>query len=347
MPSSFAWVDFAEQDRRKMAEVIDLFREQDTRDELGLGVIRDAFADLLFPGTSTIQTRARYFLFVPWIYRRHEDKGTPAVEIARRARRDEIALIDALAEGGEHDGVIGIDKRAGLQRLPSSIYWAGLGVWKIRRFQGSQEQYHRSWDAILRHHREVLVDDDREPVGSSFPWVWDPDLPDPPDALFERASFVLTGPEAEYLQQRILDLGSTLLGHLLSATNPAEDSEFVWVHPQRDSFPAAFQSHVEHARLFSEAMHGAGLVYNLLLSEERGNGEWIEQYRARYSSWANLIVRRGEAFRAWCRNDFWALVESTGARLTFQARRFVNAWLDLALGPGSPSRLADSNRHER
>lgn len=43
----------------KMAEVIDLFREHDTRDELGLGVICDALADLLFPGTSTLQTRAR------------------------------------------------------------------------------------------------------------------------------------------------------------------------------------------------------------------------------------------------------------------------------------------------
>src|SRR5574341_1235575 len=106
MPSSFAWVDFAEEDRRKMAEVIDLFREQDTRDELGLGVIRDAFADLLFPGTSTVQTRARYFLFVPWIYRRHEEKGTSGAEFSGRARRDEVALISSLAGSGERDGFI-------------------------------------------------------------------------------------------------------------------------------------------------------------------------------------------------------------------------------------------------
>lgn len=51
-----------------MLDVINLFRQKDTRDELGLGVVRDVFADILFPGTSTTQTRARYFLFVPWIY---------------------------------------------------------------------------------------------------------------------------------------------------------------------------------------------------------------------------------------------------------------------------------------
>ena len=77
MSSTFSWVDFAEDDRRKMSEVIALFREQDTRDELGLGGIRDTFADLLFPATSTIQTRARYFLFIPWVYQELERRRTP------------------------------------------------------------------------------------------------------------------------------------------------------------------------------------------------------------------------------------------------------------------------------
>ena len=49
-----------------------LFGEHDTRDELGIGSVRDAFADTLFPGTSTITTRARYFLLVPWTYQRLE-----------------------------------------------------------------------------------------------------------------------------------------------------------------------------------------------------------------------------------------------------------------------------------
>ena len=41
------------------------FQEKESRDELGLGSVRDSFADQLFPGTSTIQTRLRYTLFVP------------------------------------------------------------------------------------------------------------------------------------------------------------------------------------------------------------------------------------------------------------------------------------------
>jgi len=91
LSSTFSWVDFAEDDRRKMSEVIALFREQDTRDELGLGGIRDTFADLLFPATSTIQTRARYFLFIPWVYQELERRRTLPADIERLARRDEVA----------------------------------------------------------------------------------------------------------------------------------------------------------------------------------------------------------------------------------------------------------------
>jgi hypothetical protein len=47
MQSSFTWLDYSEQDRRKMVDVVSAFREQDTRDELGIGRIRDGFADLL------------------------------------------------------------------------------------------------------------------------------------------------------------------------------------------------------------------------------------------------------------------------------------------------------------
>ena len=35
-----------------MIEVVSLFKERDTRDELGLGQIRNGFADLFFPGNA-------------------------------------------------------------------------------------------------------------------------------------------------------------------------------------------------------------------------------------------------------------------------------------------------------
>ena len=119
MVSRFAWLDHSESDRRKALDVVDLFREQDTRDELGIGTVRDALADSLFPGISTIQTRAKYLLFIPWIYQTLEAGRTKSSDIARMARRHEIDLIYQLLKSDDTDGVIGKDAKAGLQRLPS------------------------------------------------------------------------------------------------------------------------------------------------------------------------------------------------------------------------------------
>ena len=63
------WIDFSKEDRQKAFDVINLLSEQGAVDELGIGVIRDAFANYFFPGTSTIQTRAKYFLIVPYMLR--------------------------------------------------------------------------------------------------------------------------------------------------------------------------------------------------------------------------------------------------------------------------------------
>ena len=64
MISTFTWLDYSEHERRQFDEIIKGFNEKDTRDELGLGSVRDAFAEMLFPGISTIQTRAKYFFLL-------------------------------------------------------------------------------------------------------------------------------------------------------------------------------------------------------------------------------------------------------------------------------------------
>ena len=85
MPSSLTWIDHDAAARERSLRILALFQEKESRDELGLGGIRDAFADRLFPGTSTIQTRLRYMLFVPWIYRALEQQRVGPGEFARRA----------------------------------------------------------------------------------------------------------------------------------------------------------------------------------------------------------------------------------------------------------------------
>ena len=58
MPSALTWLDVSAEQQRRVRDMIRLFEEPGTRDELGVGPVRDAFSELLFPGTSVIQTRA-------------------------------------------------------------------------------------------------------------------------------------------------------------------------------------------------------------------------------------------------------------------------------------------------
>src|SRR5512141_2087324 len=90
--ASFSWLAFSEAERQRAHDALGLLRDRDTRDELGIAGVRDAYSELLFPGTSTIQTRAGYFLFVPWIYRGLE--LSPRGNAAVRAKRTEQSLIE-------------------------------------------------------------------------------------------------------------------------------------------------------------------------------------------------------------------------------------------------------------
>ena len=44
--STLGWVDFSSTDREQVSKILAMFREPGTLDELGIGQIRDAFADL-------------------------------------------------------------------------------------------------------------------------------------------------------------------------------------------------------------------------------------------------------------------------------------------------------------
>ena len=203
--STFVWLDYSEHERRKMLDVVDLFREHDTRDELGIGSVRDAFADMLFPGTSTIMTRARYFLLVAWTYQRLEKRQVASAEMAQRARQAELNLVEPIERSDDNDGNIGRVARKSLKRLPSSVYWQGLSVWGVRSFRGAQLQYHRSLDryyAQLKRHGGRASERDAEHDDLISP-NWHAGMILPPTDFPAECSLSLTRREAEYLAERI------------------------------------------------------------------------------------------------------------------------------------------------
>ena len=344
--SAFVWLDYSERERRKMLDVVDLFREHDTRDELGIGSVRDAFADMLFPGTSTIMTRARYFLLVPWTYQRLERLRVRSAEIAARARQAELNLVEPIERSDDNDGNIGKVAKTTLKRLPSSVYWQGLSVWGIRSFRGAQVQYHRSLDRyyaqLTRHggrasERDVEHDDLISPN-------WHAGLIPPPEDFPKECSLSLTRREAEYLAERIRlspACSGSLLAELVAQRRRSDDVPFAWEHPHCAELPPKLREMLDHAQNFSEVMHGAPLLYNLILAEQAHRDESVAKYRRDFGEWAKSLSARSRALAQWNRERFWELVRSVNPRITGPTYEFINTWWDLALA-GDAARLCDS-----
>jgi len=323
MPATLSWLDFDAAEREQTQRILALFQEKESRDELGLGGIRDSIADQLFPGTSTIQTRLRYMLFVPWMYRFQETQRISSADIASKARKFELSLTAPLLDSDDRAGVFGRLAGGDLKRLPSSVYWAGLGSWGIRKFRGSLYEYYRSLDVIYRR-RAVKKGDDGEHEPDPSHLTWDPGLINPPPNFPSDLSFELSREEADYLQERLaLSQNTSLIGHLAVHGKPAV-VDYPWEHPQLGSFLPEHKELLEHARIFSEVMYGAALVYNVLLSELRNRKEWIGKHRELLAEWEQTVDHK--AATAWTLPRFWQLVMNHGYAIGLPTRRFVERW---------------------
>lgn len=329
MASVLAWLDHDSRAQEATMRLLALFREKESRDELGIGAIRDSIADQLFPGTSTIQTRLRYMLFVPWLYQSLEEKRIPAKNFARQADLLERKLLAHLRTAENSSGAFGKHSGNNLKRLPSAVYWAGLGRWGIRQGEASQESYHQRIEEFYQQrqriaHKEKNEKDRGDDVDFNLrnaACFWHPGLPGAPTEFPEISSFTLTRDEALFIRDQIrLNCEGSLLAWLALNSKTA-DADPPWAHPDLLQFPAKIRELLHHARLFSEIIHVAALSYNLQLAEKKNNSALIDAYWQRYTQWqASAPLKE---IRGWDINAFWQQVARPGYTITLKTRLFI------------------------
>lgn len=131
------WIDYSEESRERTLAVLAALQEPTAIDELGVGIVRDAFADFFFPTTSTLFTKAKYLFFVPYALRdmeRENNSGKSAAQLRKsyddREKNLAIELLKANAENTT--GIIGARSLRSdfsghwVKRGPAVIYWAAL-----------------------------------------------------------------------------------------------------------------------------------------------------------------------------------------------------------------------------
>lgn len=348
--SSFGWLAVDTEQRRRMMEAVDQFRDESTIDDLGLGGIRDAFSDTLFPGTSTLHTRLRYALFIPWLLQAASHRDSVA-QMMSTFREYEYQLIDSLKRGGESDGVMGRDAGRSLQRLPSAVYWGMITRWEIFEPGFTVRGYFER--EVLRREelRAAPRAEDPEVRPTLTPTGLDPRLPDPPDDLLRAAQFALRPEDAHYLTETITRTAAgSLLAHLVTH-RPATWNDggsapaSAWDPAIRHALPTEMDELVGRAERFALIAHGVNLLYNLMLAETTGKhtrqgGSLTDVYTERLGAWYQEA--RDVQLDAKDRTAIWRMVTDRGGRVSRSTQEFIGTWADAVAGAGSVADLTAS-----
>jgi hypothetical protein len=213
MESAFGWTQVARSDVAKAAALLKN-EEQGVRDEIGFLTLHQGFADRFFPGTSVLQTRLRYALFVPWqiedLERHPRARGLAAEQ---RLKAWERRLVLRLQGAG--DGVIGLrSTNYEPAQPPSLIYWTALRLWGILNPSATNTWPGRS--QVLSRVDASQWSDEREEGGTALIEPTFFALPKRPDDWNgdTKLTFGLSPPEKRYLIERMAEAKRIAPGRL-------------------------------------------------------------------------------------------------------------------------------------
>lgn len=341
MATGLGWIDFSKEHRDRVFSVIDMLGEPGTVDELGIGVIRDALADCLFPGVSTIQTRPKYFIIISNIilaYVREHQKGSVVSTLAKWLNDKENEVMHSLAKHynyKENNGVIGINvaKNNGeLARKASSVYWNGLRTHGIIETNYSLAEYLNRNDLseISKTLYQEHHSDDKD-TGSEYDLF---NLKIPSFSLLEQGDLTmdLSIEEASFLKDQLkTDLREkkqiyNLLKYILSfdeladltiATTSFKDLGEILLN--REELPLKTKSFLNLALNFDFIIHGAHIRYNIMLHQRAGETD----FTTTWDEWlAELSMRKAKIATF----DIDFLFNEIATRTKISTRRFIYNW---------------------
>ena len=142
------FVNFNTEEKKRVAKMMRLLQESEAIEELGIGRVRDHFSNTLFPGTSTLQHHAKYFVVMPSLYYHTAFKSRKfqnLAEVSRYIKEAEVQITRQMAKWDNNQinttetGITGIntlkdalnDYNKYVKYDPAYIYGSGLARYGI------------------------------------------------------------------------------------------------------------------------------------------------------------------------------------------------------------------------
>ena len=335
-----------------MLEAIDQFKDETTVDDLGLGVIRDAISDTLFPGTSTLHTRIRYTLFVPWLLQLAAVNNTDTSSMRQAFEDSEFQLVPALLAGGESQGVIGRVAGQSLRRTASSVYWGMLSTWRIFE-PGFTVQKFFERHLLREQQRRAPRADDPEVGLNLAPTGIDESLPEPPPGLLRSTDFTLRSEDELFLRHAItFNVAGSLLAHLVqhqpaSWTDPASAPHSFAAPEITATLPAELKDTVQMVEKFAVAIHGASLLYNYMLATKTQRVDKEQPLDDYYAQWLVQWFQETKTLGVPTheeQQELWQLVSNAGRNLAWNTVTFVQDWFSAVHEADQAEELFTSNK---
>lgn len=332
MTSLISWLDASTEENSKMRELVKLFGTPETTDDLGMGQLRDAISNSLFPGTSVLHLGARYMLLVPWAYQTAHHGARKPEELGKRAEDSERQLIGKLKELGE-ESFIGRDAGRNVRQLPSAAYWSAL-----RRYGIVNPDTDRSAVA------QLMCADTPSPEDSENNYsVWNQTLPKPPEGFpqSEENGLTLSHEEARWLQERILTTcPGTMLAHVVgSELSPERRLWAPWLDPACRSAGGEPAQWLNDAEAFSFIHNGATLLYQHLLAELSMNrfssdADTLEPTQELLQSWEERRDSKRDFLAGWDVDDYLSRATALNHGINGNTADFARDMLAATVSPG-------------
>ncbi len=305
--AELGWVYFSKEHKEAAGTIIKMMSTEGMVDELGIGAIRDAFANQLFVGISTVQTRAKYFFIVPYILYEYQKlyNTTGTTRDPRRYLEDEEnrimwqlrdKYIPIERETGIKSNVIGITLkgRDKIVRRPSSIYWGGISAYNLIKNKGLGVDAFLT-SAVNINKKTVFTDlvlsDDGngDDIDNNYIDMMKlhPSI-QPYNNWINDLDIELTKDEADLLYDLIIrHQDNTLLAQILKNKEAQKAMNAEWCVSFSDFAKVANQLHLSNelieqiqlAHDFSEVMNGSNIAYNywLQVDSKRNDGSALQQ----------------------------------------------------------------------
>jgi len=345
--ASIGWIDFSRTHRDKVGAALDLLKPDGMVDELGLGSLRDGMANKMFPGISTIQTRAKYFFIIPYILYEFQQlinsgkaRGKSASKYLEQREYEIMWQLYEQYKDIKSSGVIGATRPKPMKivRRPSAIYWNGLNMYNFINSGGL------SAEAFLRK----AVNGEFESLLSQASGTDEPN--DDADAEHDNIFKLKIVPAKNWDKSIRLDLltdeADFLCNNILSKAKGKLISELLNVPEIWDVFyssnnfmefaqavqPLKIDENIKEeiilAHDFSELMYGAHITYNCLLQENKFGGNFYEDD---WNQWIEGLPNNMISYKQF---DLDRLLSySLHTRKSTVA--FVKNWLDFVYNSGS------------